>query len=92
MAVLTACTLIKNNLDVESATMLAKIGTEKRIMLSGMKLDQTEQGEPEATPLDEIHYQGEEATGFIEVSAPDISGMNRMIRKKVKGTTARTEE
>jgi hypothetical protein len=34
--------LLKNNLDVESATMLAKIGTEKGIMLSGMKRDQTE--------------------------------------------------
>mgnify|MGYP000894950872 FL=1 len=36
------CNLLKNNLDVESATMLAKIGTEKGIMLSGMKRDQTE--------------------------------------------------
>eukprot|EP00900_Chrysochromulina_parva_P017838 jgi/Chrpa1/26055/Chrysochromulina_OHIO_Genome00027749-RA len=35
------CNLLKNNLDVESATMLAKIGTEKGIMLSGMKRDQT---------------------------------------------------
>jgi len=41
-AVLTECTLLKNGLDVESAKMLAKIGTEKRIMLSGMKQDQTE--------------------------------------------------
>ena len=40
-AVLTECSLLKNELDVESATMLAKIGTEKRIMLSGMKQDQT---------------------------------------------------
>ena len=38
----TECTLIKNDLDVESATTLAKIGTEKGIMLSGMKRDQTE--------------------------------------------------
>jgi hypothetical protein len=36
------CSLLKNSLDVESATMLAKIGTEKGIMLSGMKRDQTE--------------------------------------------------
>ena len=42
MAVLTECSLIHNDLDVESANMLAKIGTEKRIMLSGMKCDQTE--------------------------------------------------
>ena len=41
-AVLTQCTLIKNFLDIESAKMLAKIGTEKRIMLSGIKHDQTE--------------------------------------------------
>ena len=40
-AVLTECSLLKNELDVESATMLAKIGTEKRIMLSGMRQDQT---------------------------------------------------
>eukprot|EP00900_Chrysochromulina_parva_P017837 jgi/Chrpa1/26054/Chrysochromulina_OHIO_Genome00027997-RA len=42
MAVLKNCNLLKNNLDVESATMLAKIGTEKGIMLSGMRRDQTE--------------------------------------------------
>ena len=39
---LTTCTLIKNALDVESATMLAKVGSEKCIMLSGMRRDQTE--------------------------------------------------
>eukprot|EP00900_Chrysochromulina_parva_P013356 jgi/Chrpa1/22020/Chrysochromulina_OHIO_Genome00027621-RA len=36
------CSLLKNSLDVKSATMLAKIGTEKGIMLSGMTCDQTE--------------------------------------------------
>jgi Ran GTPase-activating protein (RanGAP) involved in mRNA processing and transport len=36
------CSLLKNRFDVESATMLAKIGTENGIMLSGMKRDQTE--------------------------------------------------
>ena len=41
-AALTACNVLKNNLDRESATLLAKIGTEKRIMLSGIKHDQTE--------------------------------------------------
>lgn len=41
-AVLTECSLLKNNHDAESAHILAKIGTEKRIMLSGMKRDQTE--------------------------------------------------
>jgi hypothetical protein len=41
-AVLKICDLLKNNLDFESATMLAKIGAEKGIMLSGMKRDQTE--------------------------------------------------
>jgi Ran GTPase-activating protein (RanGAP) involved in mRNA processing and transport len=35
-------TLLKNRFDVESATMLAKIGAERGIMLSGMKRDQTE--------------------------------------------------
>ena len=35
-------TLLKNSLDVESATMLAKIGADWGIMLSGMKRDQTE--------------------------------------------------
>ena len=39
---LTECSLLKNELDAESAKMLAKIGTEKRIMLSGMKQDQRE--------------------------------------------------
>jgi hypothetical protein len=36
------CSLLKNSLDVESATMLAKMGTEKGVMLSGMTCDQTE--------------------------------------------------
>jgi Ran GTPase-activating protein (RanGAP) involved in mRNA processing and transport len=40
--VLKNCNLLKNSLDIESATMLAKIGAEKGIMLSGMKRDQTE--------------------------------------------------
>ena len=39
--VLQNCNLLKNNLDVESATMLAKIGAEKGIMLSGMTRDQS---------------------------------------------------
>ena len=34
--------VIKKGLNIESATMLAKIGTEKGIMLSGMRRDQTE--------------------------------------------------
>jgi len=38
---LKRCNLLKNGLDVESATMLAKIGTEKGIMLSGMTRNQT---------------------------------------------------
>jgi hypothetical protein len=38
---MTVCTLIKNKLDAESVNMLAKVGTEKRIMLSGIKHDQT---------------------------------------------------
>eukprot|EP00900_Chrysochromulina_parva_P019521 jgi/Chrpa1/27570/Chrysochromulina_OHIO_Genome00027619-RA len=42
MAVLKNCNVLKNSLDIESATMLAKIGAEKGIMLSGMKRDQTE--------------------------------------------------
>ena len=42
MAVLKNCNLLQNSLDVESATMLAKIGAERGIMLSGMKRDQTE--------------------------------------------------
>ena len=40
--VLTICNLLKNDLDIKSATMLAEIGKEKRIMLSGIKHDQTE--------------------------------------------------
>ena len=39
---LIACNLLQNEFDVESAKMLAAIGTEKRIMLSGIKHDQTE--------------------------------------------------
>jgi Ran GTPase-activating protein (RanGAP) involved in mRNA processing and transport len=38
---LKSCNLLKNGLDVESATMLSKIGAEKGIMLSGMRRDQT---------------------------------------------------
>jgi Ran GTPase-activating protein (RanGAP) involved in mRNA processing and transport len=41
-AVLKNCNLLENSLDIESATMLAKIGAERGIMLSGMKRDQTE--------------------------------------------------
>ena len=41
-AVLTVCTLTNNKLDVETAKLLAEIGTVKRIMLSGIKHDQTE--------------------------------------------------
>eukprot|EP00900_Chrysochromulina_parva_P011100 jgi/Chrpa1/19992/Chrysochromulina_OHIO_Genome00027191-RA len=39
---ITELTLLENLFDVESATMLAKIGVEKGIMLSGMKRDQME--------------------------------------------------
>jgi hypothetical protein len=39
--VLKNCNFLKNNLNIESATMLVKIGTEKGIMLSGMMRDQT---------------------------------------------------
>jgi hypothetical protein len=43
---LVACNLLKNDFDVESATMLASIGEEKRIMLSGaIKHDVHEQPE-----------------------------------------------
>lgn len=54
--VLSDCSLLKNNLDVESAKMLAKIGTEKQIMLSGMKRDQTEANfrNQSLTPADAI--------------------------------------
>ena len=41
-ALLTECFLLKNNLDVHSATMLAKIGAEKRIMLSHIMHNQME--------------------------------------------------
>ena len=40
-AVLKNCYLLKNSLNVESATMLTKIGAEKGIMLSGMTREQT---------------------------------------------------
>jgi len=39
--VLKNCNLLKNSLDIKSATMLAKIGAEKGIMLSGMTRDQS---------------------------------------------------
>jgi hypothetical protein len=39
--VLKNCNLLKNSLDAKSATMLAKIGAEKGIMLSGMTRDQS---------------------------------------------------
>ena len=38
---LTACNLLQNEFDFESAKMLAAIGTEKRIMLSGKILPDT---------------------------------------------------
>jgi len=41
-SVLKNCNLLKNNLGIQPAMMLAKIGAEKGIMLSGMKRDQTE--------------------------------------------------
>jgi Ran GTPase-activating protein (RanGAP) involved in mRNA processing and transport len=41
-SILKNCNLLKNRFDVESATMLAKMGAEKGIMLSGMTRDQTE--------------------------------------------------
>jgi hypothetical protein len=40
-SVLENCNLLENRFDVESTTMLAKIGAEKGIMLSGMTRDQT---------------------------------------------------
>ena len=40
-SVLKNCNLLKNNLDVEFAKKLAKIGAKKGIMLSGMTRDQT---------------------------------------------------
>jgi len=42
MASLTECNVRGNNLDKESATLLAKVATEKRIMLFGIKHDQKE--------------------------------------------------
>ena len=41
-ASLTECNVRGNNLDSDSATLLAKVGTQKRIMLFGIKHDQTE--------------------------------------------------
>lgn len=41
-ASLTECNVRGNRLDGESATMLAKVGAEKRIMLFGIKHDQKE--------------------------------------------------
>jgi Ran GTPase-activating protein (RanGAP) involved in mRNA processing and transport len=40
LVVLKNCNLLKNSLDIKSATMLAKIAAEKGIMLSGMTRDQ----------------------------------------------------
>ena len=40
-SVLKNCNLLKNSLDIKSATMLAKIGAEKGIMLSGMTVSYT---------------------------------------------------
>jgi hypothetical protein len=40
MSVLKNCNLLKNTFDIESATMLAKIGAERGIMLSGMTRDE----------------------------------------------------
>ena len=41
-SVLKKCNLLKNSFDIESATMLAKIGAEKGIMLTSMTREQTE--------------------------------------------------
>jgi len=40
-SVLKKCNLLKNSFDIESATMLAKIGADKGIMLTSMTRDQT---------------------------------------------------
>ena len=40
-AVLTECNVRRNKLDSESANVLAKVATEKRVMLFGIKHDQT---------------------------------------------------
>ena len=56
MPSLTECNVRDNNLDDESAAMLAKVGTERRIMLFGLKHGQTTasfQGE-RLGPLDGI--------------------------------------
>eukprot|EP00966_Prymnesium_polylepis_P249133 5760107-Prymnesium_polylepis.1 len=39
---LTNCTLLKNNFDVETATMLANISKDKQISLCGITAEQTE--------------------------------------------------
>ena len=39
---MTDCTLLKNNVDVETATMLAKISKDKQISLCGVTAEQTE--------------------------------------------------
>jgi hypothetical protein len=41
-ASMTECNVRGNELDTESATLLAKVATEKRIMLFGIKHDQVE--------------------------------------------------
>ena len=56
------------------------------------KLEEVEKGFPVATPLDEIMFTGEPDTGGITEVGADSAGMMRMMFKKVKGTTARTEE
>ena len=42
MSVLKNCNLLQNSLGIKSATMLAKMGAERGIMLSSMTCDQTE--------------------------------------------------
>ena len=52
--VLKNCNLLNNSLNVESATMLAKIGAEKGIMLSGMARNQTGANLSGQNPADTI--------------------------------------
>jgi len=69
---LTECNVRGNNIDSESATMLAKVGTEKRIMLFGIKHGQVEANfvrhgdSPSLGPVDAILIASDlQASGSI---------------------------
>ena len=79
---LTECNVRGNNLDRESAKKLAKIGTEKGIMLFGIKRDQKEANfqAQNLGPADAILISSDLVTGSLtslDLSKNQLCGLNK---------------